>query len=221
MKEKNKGWSKHIMLRFQVGLVISLSLTLVAFEWKSEIITSVVDLTNDEPQVIETIELPPQTEQIPKKPKVVIQPKIEEVKDEEVLEEVITKFAIDIEEPQPEEQFSEEPIIEEVEEPDFFVIVEKNAEPVGGQKAFLKYLAKNMKYPRRAAQMGVEGKVYIQFIVDKDGSLTQLEVVRGIGSGCDEESLRVLKKAPKWNPGKQRGVAVRQRMIVPITFKLN
>jgi protein TonB len=68
--------------------------------------------------------------------------------------------------------------------------------------------------------MQVEGRVFLQFVVNKDGSLTDIKVVKGIGAGCDEEAIRVLKSAPRWSPGKQRGVPVRQRMVLPLTFKL-
>jgi protein TonB len=68
--------------------------------------------------------------------------------------------------------------------------------------------------------MGIEGKVFVEFIVDKDGSITEVTVMKGIGSGCDEEAIRVIKAAPKWNPGKQRGQPVKVKLIVPITFKL-
>jgi protein TonB len=63
--------------------------------------------------------------------------------------------------------------------------------------------------------------VYVQFVVDKSGNITQVEVIRGIGAGCDEEAERVVKASPKWKPGKQRGQPVRVRMVLPITFKLN
>ena len=69
--------------------------------------------------------------------------------------------------------------------------------------------------------MGIEGRVFMIFVVEKDGSLTDVSVLKGIGAGCDEESIRVLKNAPKWNPGKQRGNPVRVRFNFPIAFKLN
>ena len=68
--------------------------------------------------------------------------------------------------------------------------------------------------------MGIEGRVFMSFVVEKDGSLTDIVVMEGIGAGCDEESIRVLKNAPKWNPGKQRGVPVRVRYSFPIIFRL-
>ena len=77
-----------------------------------------------------------------------------------------------------------------------------------------------MKYPSQARRMGIEGRVFVEFIVDKDGTLTNVKAIKGIGAGCDEEAERVIKNHPKWNPGKQRGKAVKQKIVLPITFKL-
>jgi protein TonB len=98
-----------------------------------------------------------------------------------------------------------------------FEIVEETAKPQG----FYEYVRKNLKYPRQAKRMGVEGKVFLEFIVNKDGSIVDAKVLRGIGGGCDEEALRIIKSSPKWKPGKQRGQEVRQRMTFPLIFKLN
>jgi protein TonB len=68
--------------------------------------------------------------------------------------------------------------------------------------------------------MGIEGKVYVQFVVDKDGTLTDIKALKGIGAGCDEEAVRVIGGSPKWKPGKQRGRPVKVRMVLPIIFKL-
>ncbi|WP_348646758.1 TonB family protein [Flammeovirga sp. SubArs3] len=108
-----------------------------------------------------------------------------------------------------------EEVVEEI-----FEIVEDPAAYPGGMGQFYKWVGQNMKYPSQAKRMGVEGKVYVQFVVDKDGSLTDVRVVRGIGAGCDEEAVRVIRKAPKWKPGTQRGRKVKQRMVLPISFKL-
>ena len=114
--------------------------------------------------------------------------------------------------------FEEAPEEEEVDE--IFTIVEDQPTPSGGMSAFYQYVAKKLKYPAQARRMGIEGKVFVQFVVDKDGSLTEVKAVKGIGAGCDEEAVRVINGAPKWKPGKQRGRAVKVRMILPITFKL-
>ena len=103
---------------------------------------------------------------------------------------------------------------------DVFIFVEAPATPVDGMGSFYRDIAKRLKYPAQARRMNVEGRVFVEFIVNKDGSLTDIRVIKGIGAGCDEEAVKVLESCPPWNPGKQRGVPVRQRMVLPITFKL-
>lgn len=101
-----------------------------------------------------------------------------------------------------------------------FTIVEETATPKEGIESFYRYIAANLRYPVQARREGVEGKVYVEFIVNTDGSLSDPRVVRGIGGGCDEEAVRMIKEAAAWNPGKQRGVVVKQKMVLPIVFKL-
>jgi TonB family protein len=101
-----------------------------------------------------------------------------------------------------------------------YQVVEEAASPVGGMEEFFKYIGANLRYPAEARQANISGRVFIQFIVNQDGTLSNIEVLRGIGGGCDEEAVRVLSEAPAWNPGKQRGLAVRQRMAIPIVFEL-
>ncbi|MTI39672.1 TonB family protein [Fulvivirga lutimaris] len=104
---------------------------------------------------------------------------------------------------------------------EIFMVVENPATPQGGYQGFYKYVAKSLQYPEQARKEKIEGKVYVQFVVDKDGSLTDIEAVRGIGSGCDEEAVRIVQYAPKWSPAAQRGMPVKQRIILPITFILD
>ncbi|MDI9355726.1 MAG: energy transducer TonB [Chitinophagaceae bacterium] len=88
-------------------------------------------------------------------------------------------------------------------------------------QAFYAFIEKNLTYPKEAKRMTIEGKVFVQFVVDEQGSLTEVEVVKGIGAGCDEEAVRIIKNQPtKWTPGEQRGKPTKIRMILPITFKL-
>jgi TonB family protein len=91
----------------------------------------------------------------------------------------------------------------------------------GGIKAFSELLGANLKYPVKAKENNIQGRVFITFIVEKDGSLSSLKVVRGIGSGCDEEAVRVLALSPKWSPGLQNGKVVRVSYTLPISFKLS
>ena len=90
----------------------------------------------------------------------------------------------------------------------------------GGEQAMINFVAKNVTYPKEAMEKEISGRVLVGFIVEKDGSITETEVVKGIGGGCDEEAVRVVKAMPKWKPGKQKGKPVRVHFLLPITFKL-
>ncbi|MDB5241071.1 MAG: energy transducer TonB [Spirosoma sp.] len=101
-----------------------------------------------------------------------------------------------------------------------FVTVEQQPEYPGGLDALRAFLGKNLNYPRSAASAGVSGRVYVSFVVNTDGSLTDVQVLKGIGFGCDEEAVRVMQKMPHWRPGKQADRAVRVKYNLPISFTL-
>lgn len=101
-----------------------------------------------------------------------------------------------------------------------FQVVEVDPEFPGGMEALIKYLSENIKYPEQAKKDKIQGKVYISFVVEKDGSVADAKVLRGIGGGCDEEALRVVNAMPKWTPGKQRNTPVRVQFNLPVVFKL-
>lgn len=216
-KNPKVDYRKKSALFFNIGLVISLALVISAFEWKVAEKVSWVDI--DQPVFGgETIMVPPTVHTPPQKPPVRQISVITVVDDEVEVDEIEYDLAID-----------KDPVIEvveasadlpEEEAEEVFDIVETDPSFKGGLGEFYKFVGKNLKYPAQARRIGVEGKVFAQFIVDKDGSLSDIKVVRGIGAGCDEEVLRILNKSPKWNPGKQRGRPVKVRMIFPITFKL-
>ena len=86
--------------------------------------------------------------------------------------------------------------------------------------SFYENVQSNLKYPAEAKQFGIEGKVFVQFVVDSEGNLTDVHSVKGISGGCDEEAIRVIRESLPWNPGSQRGEKVNVRMVIPITFKL-
>lgn len=212
---------KYTGLLANIGLVLSLAIVITAFEWKDYDQKDFVDLGNVEDNFEDVIEIPP-TSQPPPPPPKVQQPEIIEVPDEEELEEEI-EVNLDVE-------VTEETVIEEIvveEEPEeeeveqVFLIVEDQPEPSGGMGAFYEYLGRNIRYPEQARRMGVEGRVFVEFVVDKDGDLTEVKVVKGIGAGCDEEAVRVVKGSPNWKPGKQRGRPVKVKMTVPVFFKLS
>ena len=106
-------------------------------------------------------------------------------------------------------------------EGELFTVVEEQPEFEGGMEAFYQYIGNEMTYPLQARQRGVEGRVDIQFVVEKDGSLSDVKAIKGIGAGCDSEAVRVVQNSPAFKPGKQRGKPVRVRMMMPIVFKLN
>ncbi|MFN6087187.1 MAG: energy transducer TonB [Cyclobacteriaceae bacterium] len=204
-------------LFFSIGLFSALSVALMAFEWKQT--DEKVDLlsaksTNTFEEMIEV----PTTQQLPPLAPVIQQPKIVEVPDEEEIQENLN---IDLDNESPRIEVASVAVAEAEEEVDeIFTIVEESAMPNGGMPAFYKYLVDNMRYPAQARRLGVEGKVTLSFVVDKNGKISEVNVLRGIGSGCDEEAVRVMQNAPSWKAGKQRGKAVKQRCIMPISFKM-
>jgi len=101
-----------------------------------------------------------------------------------------------------------------------FTIVDDQPAPKEGLNSFYHYIQENLKYPDQARQMGIEGKVFVEFVVDKDGKLTEVQALKGIGAGCDQEAIRVIKEAEAWDPATVVDVPVKTKMILPITFKL-
>lgn len=203
-----------------IGLIVSLSLTLMAFEWKKYNTGDLMDLGQLNDEFEEILEIPP-TEQPPQKPPEVKMPQVIEIPDEEeIIEEIDFDLDVDITEETEIEDivFEEEP--EEEEADDIMLIVEENAQFPGGNAAWNKFLKDNLKYPRKAQRMNIEGAVFLTFVVDKNGVLSDIQVTRPLGGGCDEEAVRVLKASPRWQPGKQRGVPVKSRMNLRILFKL-
>jgi protein TonB len=213
-------------LFFSISLVITMLLVILAFEWRSYEKPDEKKVARNTTTFEEIIEVP-QTEipPPPPAPKMHI-PRIVEVPDEaELKEDIKIEFDMDVTNVTVTEQFTiaEAPKVEEEveEEADkIFLVVEQSAAPKDGMEAFYKYVSSNIRYPAQARRMNIQGKVFVEFVVDKDGTLTQLTVVKGIGAGCDEEAIRIIQNSPPWSPGKQRGRPVRQRMVLPIFFKL-
>lgn len=129
-----------------------------------------------------------------------------------VQEQVVVKVA----EPEP-------PKVVEEKKPEpekIFTAVEQQAQFPGGQPALMKWLSNNLKYPERAQQNDIEGRVTVKFVVNADGSIEQVSVAKGVDKDLDQEAVRVVKKMPKWQPGKNNGVAVRSYFYLPVVFKL-
>lgn len=111
--------------------------------------------------------------------------------------------------------------VQEEEPKPIFTVVEVMPEYPGGANEMMKFLAENIKYPTVDGENGISGRVYVTFIVEKTGLISNVTILRGIGAGCDEEAIRVIKMMPKWKPGTQRGQAVRVQYNVPIKFALD
>ncbi|MBR5653410.1 MAG: energy transducer TonB [Prevotella sp.] len=126
--------------------------------------------------------------------------------------EVLKVEKAEIEQPKPEPKKEEDNKV--------FDVVEQQPAFPGGQGALLSWLSSNIHYPAVAEENGIQGRVVVSFVVEKDGSISNVQVVRGVDPSLDKEAARVVKSMPKWTPGKQNGQAVRVKYNVPVTFKL-
>lgn len=220
-KSHKADLTRKSFLFFNIGLIVALLVAISAFTYKVYDDTSGVDLTANQAITEEIMEVPP-TEQLPPPPPKIEQPQIVEVPDDKKIEEEI-EINMDAETDVNEaKEIPIAPVVEEEkEDPNvIFTVVEETAAPIGGMPAFYEYVGKKIKYPAQAKRMGIEGKVFVEFVIEKDGTITDVKAIKGIGAGCDEEAVRIVQAAPKWKPGKQRGKPVRQKMVLPIAFKL-
>lgn len=205
-----------------IGLVVTLAIVWFAFEIRSYDKRSIDYLVSAaEAETEEMVEITKQEQPKPKietpKPQVT---KIEVVEDDvEIEDEIDIDVEID-QDTEIEEYTPPEIEDEEVVEAEIFTIVESMPEFPGGQAKMMEYISKSIKYPMAARELNIEGRVFVNFVVEPDGSITHVKVLRPIGGGCDEEAVRVVESMPKWTPGKQRGQAVRVSFNLPIKFKL-
>ena len=207
-----------------VGAIIILAVLFVGFEW-SERDKKVTTDTGIETVIFEEEIIPITEQEQPKQaPPPPEAPKVEEVleimdNDSDVEESTIqasddTQAAVEV-------KYTPVEVEEEdVEEQQIFQVVEEMPEFPGGMSECMKFLGKNIKYPTISQENGVQGRVIVQFVVNRDGSIVDPVVVRGVDPYLDKEALRVISSMPKWKPGKQRGKAVRVKYTVPVTFRL-
>jgi protein TonB len=214
-------------LFFNIGLVISMLIVIAAFEWRFYDDQELMDGVSSNMEFVETLDVPSTEQPPPPPPKALKNVNIISVENiEEIEEEININLDIEMTEDLAIELVIEQVIesdigdVEEEDTEEIFVIVEDAPMPIGGMAAFYKYVNENIKYPKQALILKLEGRVFIQFVVGKEGSLTDVTVIRGIGGGCDQEAMRVVKGAPRWKPGKQRGKPVKVKMVLPITFKI-
>ncbi|GET32511.1 protein TonB [Prolixibacter bellariivorans] len=208
----------------QLGLVVSLGLVLLAFNWNSQI-KEADNLGQVQAQDVEDEMIPITRPEEVKPPPPPPPPQVVEVlnivdnntdiddelqiEDTEADDNTVVNVAPIVQ--QKEEQTEEQPV---------FFIVEDMPEFPGGDLALRKYIANSIKYPVIAQENGIQGKVYVNFVVNTDGSVTNAKIARGVDPSLDKEALRVINSLPKWKPGKQRGKPVRVSFTVPINFVL-
>ncbi len=208
-------------LFFIIGLIVAMLCMISAFEWKSQyqpIDISYSDVP-EEPVIFQTPTIQKQPEPPkPKAPKKISKTLASEVVEEE--DELVEKY--------PTELFTPDDLIEEINPPalpdeptpEYNGLVESPATYPGGWDAFNKFIGENIDFPRQAISRGVDGKVFVQFTINIDGTIKDIQVVKGIGLGCDEEAIRVLKTIPaRFVPAKNRGREVPVKMILPIHFR--
>jgi protein TonB len=211
---------KHRNTFILIGLVITLSLVWFAFEHKTYDKEDVQIMQNAMIEDEEDIVLQTQRNEPPPPPPPPQQTTVIEVVEDDVEVDDIEIDAETDDEEEIEEQAIVEEEPEEEKEDEIFVFVEDQPTFPGGDEARIKYLQENIKYPEMAKESGIQGTVYVTFVVEKDGRITNVKVLRGIGGGCDEEAVRIIKNMPRWKPGKQRGRAVRAQFNMPIRFVL-
>lgn len=208
----------------QIGLVVVLSLVLIAFEWTSTDVN--VDLEAAEEEVAVEEEIIPITRQEevqppppPPPPAVadilnIVDDDVEldlelEIIDTEMNQDAMVDFTVVYEVPE-----------ETREDGEIFMIVEEMPEFPGGEGELQKYLASSVRYPVIAQENGIQGRVYIQFVINQRGEVTNVTILRGVDPSLDREAVRVVEAMPKWKPGKQRNRPVRVSYTVPINFVL-
>ena len=203
------------------GMIVTLSLVWFAFEYKTydkqaiEIMRNVT-LDDEEDVILQTERIEPPPPPPPPQQTTVI-----EIVEDDI--EVEDDLDIDIE--TDDDDVIEEQVVEDEDETDgaedeIFVFVEDQPGYPGGDEARLKYLSKAIVYPEMAKESGIQGTVYVTFVVEKNGTISNVKVLRGIGGGCDEAAINAIKGMPKWKPGKQRGRAVRAQFNMPVRFIL-
>ena len=224
-KSKKADLEKRKGMFVEIGLVVALAITLVAFEWTKG------EKKDDGSEVVAEIQFEDEMMQITRREEPKPEPKPEQPKVAEVLDivdddvEIEDEFDFDMEATDDTEYDFTSMVTddsEEIEEEEVFYIVEDMPTFNGGDPAteFRKYIAQNLQYPEIAAENGVSGRVIVQFAVDRTGRVVDAVVVRSVDPALDKEAVRVVMSSPKWTPGKQRGKAVKVLFTFPINFVL-
>ncbi|MBR5328162.1 MAG: energy transducer TonB [Paludibacteraceae bacterium] len=205
-----------------MGALLVLSICFVAFEWTEKEVTK-YDVVDQDFLIEEEIDIQQTTQETPPPPP---PPAVQEVEILNVVDDDVKTESVEIKTEDDKDVEVviappvEAPVVEEVEE-EIFVVVESMPEFPGGAQEMMKFIAENIKYPVIAQENGIQGRVICQFVIEKNGSVTDIQVVRSSGdASLDKEAERVIKNMPKWKPGKQRGKPVRVKYTIPVAFRL-
>ncbi len=219
--ERGKG------LNTLMGFVVGLAIVFVGFEWSTRDVMVVKEsdqvqdiIAEEEVEITRPENTPPPP---PPPPAPVVTEVLNVVEDDVELEQQDILTSEDTQEAAQTAVYTPPAAVEEEEEEaaqQIFTVVEEMPEFPGGMNELLKYLAKSIKYPVIAQENGIQGRVICAFVVNRDGSIVDAEVLRGVDPSLDKEALRVIMSMPKWKPGKQRGKPVRVKYTVPVTFRL-
>ncbi|MBQ4055794.1 MAG: TonB family protein [Bacteroidaceae bacterium] len=207
-----------------IGAILTLSVLFIGFEWSERdkqvtTDTGLAEIVFEEEIIpITEQEQPKQAPPPPEAPKV--EEVLEIVENDADVEESTIQASDDTQQAVEVKYTPVEVEEEEVDEEQIFQIVEEQAQYPGGMAECMKFLSKNIKYPTISQENGVQGRVIVQFVVNRDGSIVDAKVMRGVDPYLDKEALRVVGLMPKWSPGKQRGKAVRSQFILPVMFRL-
>ncbi len=223
-KDPKLNFEKKRFVFFQVGLITAGTMMLVAFRWSTPVdnqITEVIETKVQADPLYELVDKPEPQKPDPQVERTISTPiisdevnPVDKLKDEGKIEPFIDPLDIKI------GTSTKTPPKDGITDQDTFEFVEKQPEFNGGDEAMMAYFRKTMKYPEISAQLGEQGRVYVKFLVNKDGTITDVKIEKGVTRELDNEALRVVKKMPNWIPGKQRGRPVNVWYIVPINFTL-
>ena len=215
-------------LSILMGIVVGLAVLFVGFEWGTQEKTIQKDegiadiIAEEEIDITRQEETPPPP---PPPPPVEQVAEVLNVVEDDVEVENTDLLSSEDNQAEAQTQTYVPPVVKVEEEEESsqqsFMVVEEMPEFPGGQAALMSFIAKSIKYPVVAQENGIQGRVTCSFVVNKDGSIVDAEVIRGIDPSLDKEALRVINTMPKWKPGKQRGKPVRVKFTVPINFRLN
>ena len=222
-KSEKASLEKNKIVYILMGFIFVLSLCFVALEWGDEV-KKIIPISDIWDGIPDDLDIPQTQQQTPPPPP----PQIQEINALIVVDDNKEVESVDItSEDIKTDEVIIAPPVEEIpdEDPDpddvIFRVVEVKPEFPGGDKALFKYLSENVKYPVMAQENGIQGKVVCQFVINKDGSIVDIEVVRSAGDpSLDKEAVRVIKSMPKWKPGKQRNQPVRVKFTLPVNFRL-